>query len=362
MERVLNFSPGPSTLPLEVLEEIQKDLLNYNGLGYSVLEMSHRTDAYYDINNGARDLLKKLLGLGDDYDVLLLQGGATSQFSMIAMNLAKKDDLTLYALSGNFSKKAYEEGKRFTNAQVIASTKDTNFDHIEKINKDKIDQNAKYLHITVNNTVYGTCYNDIPDTGKVPLVGDFSSIILAKEYDFKKFDLIYAGAQKNIGIAGVCAVIIKKDLLKDDIREEIPVMYQYKINQEKDSIYNTPPVFAVYVLNLMCKWVEKNGGIKQLEKINYEKSKLLYDIIDNSNFYKGTVVDINDRSPMNVTFTLPTDELTKKFIEEAKQQGMINLKGHKSAGGIRASIYNAMPLDGVKKLSCFMEKFEKDNK
>ena len=362
MERVYNFSAGPSMMPLEVLEEIQKDMLNYKGIGYSILEMNHRTQPYYDINNESRALLKKLMGLGDDYEVIFLSGGATSQFTMIPMNLAKNEDTTLYALTGNFSNKAYEEGLRFTKAKVVASTKDTNFDHIQKITKDMVDQNAKYLHITVNNTVYGTSYNELPDTGNVHLVGDLSSIILAKEYDFKKFSLIYAGVQKNIGPAGVTAIIIKKSLITDDVREQIPIMYQYKLNAEKDSIYNTPPVFSVYVLGLMCKWVEKQGGIKELEKRNKEKSQKIYDIIDNSSFYNGTVTNKADRSMMNVTFTLPNEDLTQKFIEEAKAEAMINLKGHKVAGGIRASLYNAMPMEGVKKLAEFMQRFEKNNK
>lgn len=362
MERIYNFSAGPSMMPLEVLEEIKNDMLNYKGIGYSILEMNHRTQPYYDINNESKALLKKLMGLGDDYEVIFLSGGATSQFSMVPMNLAKTEDTTLYALSGNFSNKAYEEGKRFTKAKVIASTKDTNYNHIQKITKDMVDQDAKYLHITVNNTAFGTAYSEIPDTGNVTLVGDMSSIILAKEYDFKKFGLIYAGVQKNIGPAGVTAIIIKKNLLTDDVREQIPIMYQYKINADKDSIYNTPPVFSVYVLGLMCKWVEKQGGIKELEKRNIVKSELIYDIIDNSTFYKGTVINKEDRSPMNVTFTLPNDELTTKFLEEAKSEGMINLKGHKAAGGLRASLYNAMPMEGAKKLAEFMQKFEENNK
>lgn len=362
MERIYNFSAGPSMMPLEVLEEIKNDMLNYKGIGYSILEMNHRTQPYYDINNESKALLKKLMGLGDDYEVIFLSGGATSQFSMVPMNLAKSEDTTLYALSGNFSNKAYEEGKRFTKAKVIASTKDTNYNHIQKITKDMVDQDAKYLHITVNNTAFGTAYSEIPDTGNVTLVGDMSSIILAKEYDFKKFGLIYAGVQKNIGPAGVTAIIIKKNLLTDDVREQIPIMYQYKINADKDSIYNTPPVFSVYVLGLMCKWVEKQGGIKELENRNIVKSKLIYDIIDNSTFYKGTVINKEDRSPMNVTFTLPNDELTTKFLEEAKSEGMINLKGHKAAGGLRASLYNAMPMEGAKKLAEFMQKFEENNK
>lgn len=362
MERIYNFSAGPSMMPVEVLEEIKNDMLNYKGIGYSILEMNHRTQPYYDINNESQTLLKKLMGLGDDYEVIFLSGGATSQFSMIPMNLAKNEDTTLYALSGNFSNKAYEEGKRFTKAKVIASTKETNYNHIQKITKDMVDQNAKYLHITVNNTAFGTAYSEAPDTGNVTLIGDMSSIILAKEYDFKKFGLIYAGVQKNIGPAGVTAIIIRKSLITDDVREQIPIMYQYKLNAEKDSIYNTPPVFSVYVLGLMCKWVEKQGGIKELEKKSKIKSKLIYDIIDNSTFYKGTVVNKEDRSPMNVTFTLPNDDLTTKFIEEAKKEGMINLKGHKAAGGLRASLYNAMPMEGAKKLAEFMQKFEKDNK
>lgn len=361
MERVYNFSAGPSCLPIEVLTTIQKDLLNYNNLGYSVLEMSHRSQPYYDINDSAKESLKNLMGLGDDYEILFLTGGASSQFHMIPLNLANKDDLAYYTLSGLFSYKAYDEGKRFVNAEILTSTKEEKYNHIGKIDKNKIDKNAKYVHITLNNTTVGTCYDDVPDVNGVTLVGDMSSIILGKWYDFSKFGLIYAGVQKNIGVAGVTVVIIKKSLIRDD-KDNLPLMENYKTHFNNNSIYNTPPVFPIYVVMLMAQWIQKQGGIKAIEDINIKKSKILYDYIDSTNFYVGTVSDKKDRSPMNVTFLINNESLLDKFLQEAKENGLINLKGHKSAGGIRASIYNSMPIEGVKKLCEFMEKFEKENK
>ena len=364
MNRVFNFSAGPSQMPLEVLEEIQNDLLNYKGIGYSILEMNHRTEAYYSINDESRKLVLRLFNLDDTYDVLFLPGGGTSQFSMIPMNLANKDDLCYYTISGHFSNKAYEEGRKFVKAEVLASSKESSYNHIEKIDINKIDKKAKYIHITVNNTVPGTCYKEAPDTKGITLVGDVSSIIFAKEYDYKKFGLLYAGVQKNLGAAGVTVVAIKKQLIRDESQLEsyTPSMYVYANHSKTNSIYNTPPVFSIYVIGLMCKWIENCGGVKQLEENSLKKSSMLYDIIDNSKFYKGIVIDKEDRSPVNVTFITPNEDLNKKFIEEAKEEGMINLKGHKAMGGIRASLYNAMPMEGVKKLATFMEKFEKNNK
>ena len=360
MDRVYNYSAGPSCLPIEVLEEVQRELLNYKGKGFSILEMNHRTDDYYEINDDAMSMLKKLLNVKDDYEVIFMQGGGYSQFSTFPMNLATKNDLTLYTLTGNFSEKAYIEGKRLTNAKVITSSKETNFNFIPKITKNMVDQSAKYLHITVNNTAFGTCYNELPETGVVPLVGDMSSIILAKNYDINKFGLIYGGVQKNLGAAGVTFVVIKKNLINDKITDLIPSMNNYSVQLGKNSIFNTPPVFAVYIVDLMLHWVERQGGVAELSKIAIEKSNLLYDLIDNSKFYKGTAVR-EDRSPMNITFTTGSEDIDLKFVKEARENGMINLKGHKAAGGLRASLYNAMPMDGAKKLVEFMKKFEKDN-
>ena len=361
MERVYNFGAGPSCLPLEVLETIQKEMLMYKDSGVSILEISHRTPYYDDLNNESMSLFKKLLNLGDDYTVLFLQGGGYSQFSNIPQNFAKPTDLTLYALTGNFSNKAYIEGKKYSRAEVITSSKDTNFNYIPKITKDMVDQSAKYLHICVNNTVYGTSYHDIPETGAVPLIGDMSSIILGKDYDFKKFSMIYGGAQKNLGAAGVTFVVLKNDMLNEDLNDTLASMTNYAVHAKANSIFNTPPVFAVYVLNLMLKWADKMGGVKQLSDRAKARTKKIYDIIDNSNFYKGTA-EKYDRSPMNVTFVCPNQELNDKFVSEAKANSMIGLKGHKAAGGIRASIYNAMSDEGVERLAEFMKQFESNNK
>ena len=360
MDRVYNYSAGPSCLPLEVLEEVKNELLNYKNKGYSILEMNHRTKAYDEINDDAINMLKKLLNVKNDYEVIFMQGGAYSQFSIFPMNLAKKDDLTLYTLTGNFSEKAYIEGKKITNAKIITSSKNSNYSFIPEITKELIDQNAKYLHITVNNTAYGTCYNQLPETGDVPLIGDMSSIILSKNYDINKFGLIYGGAQKNLGTAGITFVVIKKNLVNDKISEYIPSIFSYATQIEKKSIFNTPPVFAVYILDLMLHWIEKQGGVMALEKMSIEKSNMLYDLIDNSNFYTGTALK-KDRSPVNITFKTPNEDLDLKFIKEAKDYGLINLKGYKSCGGLRASLYNAMTTMGVKKLVEFMKKFEKEN-
>ena len=364
MSRVFNFSAGPSQMPLEVLREIQNDLLDYKGIGYSILEMNHRTDAYYSINDEAKRLVLKLLNLDDTYEVLFVSGGGTSQFSMIPMNLANKNDICYYTISGHFSNKAYEEGKKYVDAKVLASSKESSYNHIEKIDVNKIDKKAKYIHITVNNTVPGTTYNVLPETNGVVLVGDISSIIFAKNYDYKKFGLVYAGVQKNLGAAGATVVVVKKDLIRpmEQLESYVPSMYVYENHSKANSIYNTPPVFSIYVIGLMCKWIESCGGVDELEKRALKKSGMIYDIIDNSSFYKGIVINKEDRSPVNVTFITPNEDLNKKFIEEAKKEGMINLKGHKAMGGIRASLYNAMPMEGVAKLSTFMEKFEKNNK
>ena len=360
MRDVYNFSAGPSTLPVEVLENIKKDLLNFNNTGCSVMEISHRSKPYLELNDESIVLMKKLLNIDDEYSVLFLQGGAYTQFSNIAKNFASENDLTLYTVTGNFSNKAYIEGKIFSNAKIIASSEDKNFSYIPDITDDMIDKNAKYLHICLNNTVFGTCYNKIPSTGQVPLIGDMSSIIFGKKYDFNKFSMIYGGAQKNIGIAGVTFVVLKNSMLENIQNNKLSSMDNYKIQSNANSIFNTPPVFAIYVLNLMLKWVLKMGGVEELSKRAIDRTNKVYDLIDNSKIYKGTARS-EDRSPMNVTFVCSSDELNDKFVNEAKENGLINLKGHKSAGGIRASIYNAMEDEGVDKLIDFMKKFEKNN-
>ena len=360
MERVLNFAAGPAAIPLEVLENIQENVCNYNGEGLSVMEMSHRSKTYDKIINETKDNLKKILNLGDDFEVLFLQGGASTQFAMVPLNLANENDLTYYAVTGNFANKAWEEAKKWTNAVDITNSKADKYKYIPEIENSKIDKSAKYLHITANNTIFGTMYDKLPEVG-VPLVADVSSNVLGKDYDYTKFALAYAGAQKNLGPAGLTVVIMNKKFIREDVRTKVPTMLRYDIHAKNNSMYNTPPTFAIYVAGEMFKWVINQGGVKELEKRNTEKAKMLYDILDNSSFYKP-FADKKSRSIMNVTFNLPSEELEAKFVEEAKAAGMINLKGHRVLGGIRASIYNAMTVDGVKALANFMESFENNNK
>ena len=360
MERVLNFAAGPAAIPLEVLESIEKNVCNYNGEGLSVMEMSHRSKTYEKIINETRDNLKKILNLNDDMDILFLQGGASSQFAMVPLNLANVGDLTYYAVTGNFANKAWEEAKKWTNAIDITNSKADKYKYIPEIDNSKIDKSAKYLHITANNTIFGTMYDKLPELN-IPLVADVSSNILGKDYDYNKLALAYAGAQKNLGPAGLTVVVINKKYIREDVANTVPTMFRYDIHSKNGSMYNTPPTFAIYVAGEMFKWVIKEGGVKAIEKRNIEKANMLYDILDNSSFYKP-FAEKNSRSIMNVTFNLPTEELEAKFIAEAKENGMINLKGHRVLGGIRASIYNAMAVEGVKKLAEFMITFEKENK
>ena len=360
MERVLNFAAGPAAIPLEVLESIEKNVCNYNGEGLSVMEMSHRSKTYEKIINETRDNLKKILNLNDDMDILFLQGGASSQFAMVPLNLANVGDLTYYAVTGNLANKAWEEAKKWTNAIDITNSKADKYKYIPEIDNSKIDKSAKYLHITANNTIFGTMYDKLPELN-IPLVADVSSNILGKDYDYNKLALAYAGAQKNLGPAGLTVVVINKKYIREDVANTVPTMFRYDIHSKNGSMYNTPPTFAIYVAGEMFKWVIKEGGVKAIEKRNIEKANMLYDILDNSSFYKP-FAEKNSRSIMNVTFNLPTEELEAKFIAEAKENGMINLKGHRVLGGIRASIYNAMAVEGVKKLAEFMITFEKENK
>ena len=359
--RKINFAAGPSALPLPVLETLRDELVNFRDNGLSLMELTHRSNTFTDLLTETKTRLKKLLGVGDDYEILFLQGGASLQFSMIPMNLATKDDLTYYTLTGNFAKKSYEEGVKWSKAEVLTTSENDNYSFIPEIDKNKIDKNAKYVHITVNNTIYGTMYNTLPDTNGVPLVGDVSSIILGKNYDYNKFALFYAGAQKNLGIAGLTVVGINKKYLKTEKNNNIPIMLDYYIHAKNDSLYNTAPTFAIYVLGEVLKYLETIGTVDDIEKINVEKANLLYDVIDNSKLYHG-YSDKNSRSIMNVVWTTKDEELDKKFIEEAKIAGLINLKGHRVLGGIRASIYNAKTLEETKVLRDFMLSFEKNNK
>ena len=357
MKRLYNFSAGPSMLPLSVLEKAQEDLVSYQGCGSSVMEMSHRSAYFEPIIQDAEATLRRIMNIPDDYAVLFLQGGASLQFSMIPMNLTSQGDTTAYIVTGQFAKKAYQEGKRWGNAVAVASGEDTNYARIPEITPDMIPADAKYVHITGNNTIFGTTYNTLPDVGDKILVCDLSSTILGKDFDVSKFGLIYAGAQKNMGIAGLTVVIIRKDLIRSDLDPIVPSMLRYDLMAKNDSMYNTPPCWAIYMAGLVFHWVEDQGGIKALEEINKTKSDLLYNYLDQSKVFHP-VADKKDRSLMNVTFTLPTEEQTKAFLALCKEKGMINIKGHRSVGGCRASIYNAMPIEGVQLLVDTMKEFE----
>ncbi len=358
MERVFNFSAGPSMLPLPVLEQAQRELLCYGDSGCSVMEMSHRSAPFEKILAAAESALRRLMDIPDDYAVLFLQGGASLQFSMTAMNLAGRDDTAAYAVTGQFAKKAFAEGKRWCNAACVASSEAEKYSYIPQISADMVPQQAKFLHITGNNTIFGTMYNNLPQTGSVPLVCDLSSIILGRAFNVRDFALIYAGAQKNMAPAGLTVVILKRSLLENELDDVVPTMLRYKTHADADSMYNTPPCYAIYMAGLVFEWVESTGGVAAMETRNREKAALLYDYLDASAMFSGAARK-QDRSIMNVTFTLQDEELTKSFLALCSQRGMISLKGHRSVGGCRASIYNAMPREGVERLVQTMSDFEK---
>lgn len=360
MSRVYNFSAGPAVLPEEVLREAADEMLDYKGTGMSVMEMSHRSKAYDTIIKEAEADLRELMNIPDNYKVLFLQGGASQQFAMIPMNLMNKNNKADYVITGQWAKKAAEEAKRYGKVNIVASSADSTFDHIPELDKTKFDPEADYFYITLNNTIYGTRWTELPDTGNVPLVGDMSSSILSQEIDITKFGLLYAGAQKNLGPAGVTVVIVREDLLGNAM-DFTPTMLRYDIHAENNSLYNTPPTYGIYFMGLVFDWVKRQGGVAALQKINEHKAGILYDFLDQSQLFRGTVVK-KDRSLMNAPFVLPTEELNAKFIQEAKAQGFENLKGHRTVGGMRASMYNAMPVEGVEKLVEFMKKFEMENK
>lgn len=355
MERVLNFSAGPSALPVEVLEKAQKEMVSYGNTGMSVMEMSHRSAMFLDIFNEAERLLRDLMNIPQTYKVLFLQGGASAQFSMIPLNLFKRKKAD-YVKTGEWAKKAIKEAQRYGDINVVGSSEDKTFSYIPKLDKSKFDPDADYFHITINNTIYGTRFAELPDTGKVPLVTDASSSILSEVYDVNKFGLIYAGAQKNIGPAGLTIVIVREDLL-GNTQDIAPVMYNYKVMADNDSMYNTPPTYAIYVAKLMFEWLKSKGGVAGMEAINKEKAAILYNYLDESSLFSSTV-EPKDRSLMNIPFVTGNDEADAKFVKEASAAGFVNLKGHRSVGGMRASIYNAMPVEGVKKLVDFMKQFE----
>ena len=358
--RVYNFNPGPATLPLEVLKEAQAEFLNFNNSGMSILEISHRAKQCAEVHTKAKADIKELMGLGDDYEVLFCQGGASTQFAMVPLNFASKEHPGNYVLSGSFATKAYKEAELLGVGEIAASSKDREFRHIPTQDELKINPEAAYVHLCYNNTIYGTEYNYVPDTKGVPLFADMSSDMLSRPVDFKKFDLIYAGVQKNLGPAGVVLVVAKKELLAKS-PETLPTMFRYSTFLKKDSLYNTPPAFCIYMVGKVAAWIKAQGGLAEMEKRNKKKAALLYDAIDNSNgFYRGHA-DKDSRSFMNVTFRLPNEELEAKFVAEALANGLSGVKGHRSVGGMRASIYNAMPYEGALKLAEFMDKFRQVN-
>ncbi|MBS7262145.1 MAG: 3-phosphoserine/phosphohydroxythreonine transaminase [Eubacteriales bacterium] len=358
--RVYNFAAGPSMLPMPVLEQAQKELMDYNGSGMSVMEMSHRSKTYMAINDEANALLRELMRIPDNYKVLFIQGGASQQFAACALNLMNKSRKADYVITGNFANQAAKEARRFGEVRVVASSEDANYTYIPDITPEMISDDADYVHITTNNTIYGTKYTVFPDTKGIPLAADMSSNILSEEVDVSRFGLIYAGAQKNIGPAGMTVVIVRDDLIGKE-RDICPTMLKYSIQAEKNSLYNTPPAYSTYVAMLVFRYLKSVGGVSAIHEINVEKARMLYDFIDNSALYTNSVRP-KDRSIMNVPFVTPSAELNEKFVKEATAAGLVSLKGHRLVGGMRASIYNAMPVEGVKALIAFMKKFEMENK
>ncbi len=360
MERVYNFSAGPSSLPLEVLEKASKELVCYKTSGMSVMEMSHRSKDYEEIINNANSLFYELMEIPENYKVLFLQGGASTQFAMVPLNLYSDKKKADYVVTGQFAKKAMEEAKKFGDVNVVASSADKTFSYIPKLTREDFSKDADYVHITFNNTIFGTKYNYIPDTGNVPLVSDISSCILSEKLDVSKFGLLYAGAQKNIGPAGLTVAIVREDLMGSPL-SITPTMLDYKVHADNDSMYNTPPTYSIYMCGLVLEWIKSLGGVSAIEKMNIEKAKILYDFLDESKLFKGGA-EKEDRSIMNATFVTGDADLDAKFVKEAKENGIVNIKGHRVVGGMRASIYNAMPIEGVKALVDFMKKFETENK
>ena len=359
-DRVYNFAAGPSMLPLEVLEKIQRDLFNYNGSGQSVMEMSHRSSEFKEIARDTENDLRELLNIPDNYKVLFIQGGGTVQFSMVPLNLMKKDGKADYIISGTWAKKAYKEAKKFGDARVVASSEDDIFTWVPKVEKEDFRADADYVYVCLNNTIYGSKFNYIPDTGDIPLVADWSSAFLSEEIDVSKFGILFGGVQKNIAPAGMAIVIIREDLI-GNAPENVPTYLDYSVHAENDSMYNTPPCWSIYVAGEVFKYIKSIGGVKEIARRNKEKASILYDYLDSTEFYK-TPVAKEDRSLMNVVFVTGDEALDKKFIAEAKERGFVNIGGHRSIGGMRASIYNAMPLEGVEALVEFMKEFEKNNK
>ena len=360
MARVYNFSAGPSMLPEPVLSRAAAEMLDYNGSGQSVMEMSHRSKVYEEIINGCEALLREVMNIPDNYKVLFLQGGASSQFAMVPLNLMNKNGKADFVITGQWANKAYQEAARYGEAHVVASSKDKTFSYIPKLDPATFTKDADYFHICMNNTLYGTVYHELPETGDVPLVADISSCILSKPIDVSKFGLLYAGAQKNMAPAGLTVVIVREDLI-GNAQAITPTMFNYQTHADNGSMFNTPPCYTIYIAKLVLEWLKNEiGGLENMQAINEKKAGILYNFLDNSKLFKGTVVP-EDRSLMNVPFVTGNEELDAKFVKESVAAGFVNLKGHRSVGGMRASIYNAMPVEGVEKLVEFMKAFEAAN-
>ncbi|OIK13707.1 phosphoserine transaminase [Bacillus sp. MUM 116] len=359
-KRAYNFNAGPSALPISVLEKAQQELIDFRGTGMSVMELSHRSKAYDEVHNQAISNLKELLSIPDNYEVLFLQGGASLQFSMIPMSFLKPGKQAAYVMTGSWSEKAFKEAALFGEVYQAASTKAGKFRSIPKLNELQYNADDAYVHITSNNTIYGTEWNEYPNTGDVPLIADMSSDILSRPIDVSKFALIYAGAQKNLGPSGVTVVIIRKDFL-EQANTNLPTMLKYSTHAKNNSLYNTPPTFGIYMLGEVLNWAKEMGGVKAIAEMNEKKAKLIYDAIDTSEgFYIGHA-EADSRSLMNITFNLKDEELEKKFLEQAKQEGFIGVNGHRSIGGCRVSTYNAVPYEACQAFSKFMVKFQKEN-
>lgn len=347
-------------MPEAVLRKAASEMLDYEGSGQSVMEMSHRSKVFQSIIDKAESLLRELMNIPDNYKVLFLQGGGSSQFSMIPMNLMTKNKKADFIITGQWAKKAFQEAVRYGEARIVASSEDKTYSYIPKTDKSMFDSDADYVYICLNNTIYGTKYPTLPDTGSVPLVADISSCILSQPIDVSKFGLLFAGAQKNMGPAGVTVVIIREDLIGEPM-DITPTMFKYKIHAENKSLYNTPPCYGIYMCKLMFEWLKNEiGGLENMKKLNEQKAKLIYDFLDSSKLFKGTTAK-EDRSLMNIPFVTGNADLDALFVKQAAENGFVNIKGHRTVGGMRASVYNGMPLEGVEKLVAFMKKFEEEN-
>jgi len=362
MSRVYNFSAGPSMLPEAVLAKAAAEMLDYEGSGQSVMEMSHRSKTYQSIIDGCSSLLREVMDIPENYEILFLQGGASTQFAMVPLNLGKTGKAD-FVITGQWAKKAYSEAKKLLGdgCRAVASSADKTFSYIPALDPATFNPEADYFHICMNNTIYGTKFPELPDTGNVPLVADISSCVLSEPIDVSKFGLLYAGAQKNMGPAGLTVVIIRKDLISDEVRPGTPTMLKFKTHADNGSMYNTPPCYSIYMCKLVLEWIKNEiGGLDKMYELNQKKAALFYDYLDSSKLFKGTV-EKDSRSLMNIPFVTGNEELDAKFVKESTAAGFVNLKGHRTVGGMRASIYNAMPIEGVEKLIAFMKEFEAAN-